>query len=101
MGRRERAKPQRLAGKLAKIRLALNLTAEEMIKSLDYPALPIYRASITEYEKGKREPPLLILLQYARVANIFLEVLVDDQLDLPDKIPATEKSLGINNSDSQ
>lgn len=97
MGRKERAKPQRLAGKLAEIRLALNLTAEEMIKSLDYPALPIYRASITEYEKGRREPPLLILLEYARVANVFLEVIVDDRLDLPDKIPSKEKSLGIPN----
>lgn len=97
MGRKERAKPQRLAGKLAEIRLALNLTAEEMIKLLDYPALPIYRASITEYEKGRREPPLLILLEYARVANVFLEVIVDDRLDLPDKIPSKEKSLGIPN----
>lgn len=99
MGRKERAKPQRLAGKLAQIRLALNLTAEEMIKRLDYPALPIYRASITEYEKGKREPPLLILLEYARVANVFLEVIVDDRFDLPEQIPSKKKSLGILNKD--
>ena len=96
MGRAERAKPARLAEKLLGIRMALKLTAEEMIKRLDYPALPLHRASITEYEKGRREPPALILLQYARVANVFLEVLVDDRLDLPDEIPSKEKSLGLN-----
>ena len=99
MGRAERAKPARLAEKLLGIRTALNLTAEEMIKRLDYPALPLHRASITEYEKGRREPPLLILFQYARAANIFLEVLVDDSLDLPEVIPSKEKSLGIAKKD--
>lgn len=95
MGRAERAKPQRLAEKLRCIRRALNLTAEQMITRLDYPKLPLYRASITEYEKGRREPPLLILLQYARAANVLLEVLVDDSIDLPNQIPNKEKSLGI------
>lgn len=99
MGRAERAKPARLAEKLLGIRKALNLTAEEMIKLLNYPALPLHRASITEYEKGRREPPLLILLQYARAANVFLEVLVDDSLDLPREVPTTEKSLGITGKD--
>lgn len=95
MGRAERAKPARLAEKLIGIRTALNLTAEEMIKRLDYPSIPLHRASITEYEKGRREPPALILLQYARAANIFLEVLVDDSIDLPDEIPSKQKSLGM------
>ncbi len=95
MGRAERAKPARLAEKLLGIRTALNLTAEEMIKRLDYPALPLHRASITEYEKGRREPPALILLQYARVANVFLKGLVDGSLNLPGVIPSKEKSLGI------
>lgn len=99
MGRAERAKPARLAEKLLGIRTALNLTAEEMIKRLDYPALPLHRASITEYEKGRREPPALILLQYARAANVFVEVLIDDALDLPNEVPSKEKSLGIANND--
>ena len=91
MGRKERAKPRRLAEKLLRIREALNLTIEEMIQRLDYPELPLYRASITEYEKGRREPPLLILMQYARAANVFLEVLVDDLLDLPEELPSKNK----------
>ena len=36
-----------------------------------------------------REPSLLILLAYARVARVHLEVLVDDAVDLPARLPGT------------
>ena len=39
--------------------------------------------SISAYERGLREPPLVILLRYARIANIAVEALIDDDLDLP------------------
>lgn len=42
---------------------------------------------ISEYERGKREPSLRVLLAYARAACIHLEVLVDDEIDLPAKLP--------------
>lgn len=42
---------------------------------------------ISEYELDKRQPPLRVLLAYARVAGVHLEVLVDDKLDLPAKLP--------------
>lgn len=86
MGREKRTKPQRMGEKLRQIRKALNLTMDEMIVRLDYPEIPLYRASITEYEKGRREPPSLILLQYARTANILVEILIDDKLDLPENL---------------
>lgn len=92
MGRRERTKPQRMGEKLRVIREALELTAEEMIERLNYPEIPLHRASITEYEKGRREPPSLILLQYARAANIQVEILIDDKLDLPKNLPNKSKS---------
>jgi transcriptional regulator with XRE-family HTH domain len=41
---------------------------------------------ISEYESGKREPLLVILLRYARVAGVHMEVLADDELDLPEKL---------------
>jgi transcriptional regulator with XRE-family HTH domain len=44
---------------------------------------------ISNYERGDREPPLPILLRYARVAGVHMEALVDDELDLPDKLPGT------------
>jgi len=46
---------------------------------------------ISRYETGKREPPLLILLQYARAANVSTDILIDDALDLPDKLPARSR----------
>jgi transcriptional regulator with XRE-family HTH domain len=91
MGRSNRQRPMRLAAKLQAIRTQLDLTQEQMIERLDCPRIPLYPASISQYEMGKREPPLLVLLQYARVAGVSMEMLVDDALDLPDKLPAETK----------
>jgi transcriptional regulator with XRE-family HTH domain len=50
---------------------------------------------ISEYELGKREPTLMVLLQYARIAGIYVEDLIDDELDLPAKLPGTARHNGI------
>ena len=50
------------------------------------------------FERGVREPPLPVLLEYARAANIYIEVLIDDDLDLPKKLPALKKSEGVKQS---
>jgi transcriptional regulator with XRE-family HTH domain len=44
---------------------------------------------ISAYELGEREPPLYVLLAYARAcgSGTYLEYLIDDNLDLPDKLP--------------
>ena len=52
-------------------------------------------ASISAYELGQREPPLPVLLEYARLANVYLDALADDELDLPERLPAKRKSEGI------
>lgn len=81
-----RPKPKRLAEKLRQIRLALGLSQPEMHRRLgvgDRIAYP----RISEYETGKREPLLTVLLQYARVAGVHMEALVDDELDLPERLP--------------
>jgi transcriptional regulator with XRE-family HTH domain len=44
---------------------------------------------ISKYETGKNEPPLMVLLQYARIARVPTEVLIDDELDLPENLPGT------------
>jgi transcriptional regulator with XRE-family HTH domain len=59
-----------------------------MIERLNCPELPLYPASISQYEQGKREPPLLVLLAYARVAGVAMEMLVDDDLFLPEPLPS-------------
>jgi len=46
---------------------------------------------ISEFELGKGEPSLIILLEYARVAGVCVDVLIDDKLDLPGRLPAKPK----------
>jgi transcriptional regulator with XRE-family HTH domain len=86
MGKKARQKPKRLAEKLLQIRMALGLSQSEMLKRLDVEDQIDYTA-ISKYELGRNEPSLIILLRYARVARVHMEDLVDDALDLPDKLP--------------
>ena len=46
-------------------------------------------ARISEYEAGIREPSLWVLLAYGRVARIHLELIIDDEAILPEKIPGS------------
>ena len=94
MGTASRLKPERLAGKLKTIRQGLNLTLDELILRLNCPAARLLQSSVSRFESGIREPPLPVLLQYARIANVYLEVLVDDELSLPAKLPSRQKSEG-------
>ncbi len=89
-----RRRPERLAEKLRQIRLALGLSQGEMLKQLGVED-QIDSARISGFEVGLREPTLIILLQYARLANVYMEALVDDELDLPDTLPSSTKSEGI------
>lgn len=84
MGRGKRVTPIRLGEKLRMIREKLGMTTEEMANELSHPTASPHRASITQYEKGRREPPLIILLQYARLYKVSVEILIDDELNLPD-----------------
>lgn len=88
MGRRARLKPGRLAEKLVQIRNGLGLSQSEMYRRLGLEDLIDYKR-ISEYELGNNEPPLPVILQYARVAGVHVEALVDDALDLPAKLPGT------------
>lgn len=96
MGRASREKPLRLAEKLRQIREALGLSQDGILIKLGYQDSSINRSSISGFELGVREPPLLVLYAYANLANVYLEVLVDDAYNLPDMIPNDEKSFGKN-----
>lgn len=82
MGRSNRKKPDRLAEKLLAIRKQLKLSQTGLKEKLESQDYPIYKGDISNYELGKSEPPLVILLRYARIANIPVDVLIDDELDL-------------------
>ena len=86
MGRSHRSRPKRLGEKLRLIRMNLGLTQEQMINRLGVFDEPLYPASISQYEQGKREPPLLVLLQYARAFGVPVEALIDDEMDLPERV---------------
>ncbi|HEV2862317.1 MAG TPA: helix-turn-helix transcriptional regulator [Pyrinomonadaceae bacterium] len=92
MARGARLKPDRLAEKLVYIRTALGLSQNELIKRL---GVDLTQNRISEYETGKGEPPLPVLLEYARLANVWVDVLIDDKLDLPDKLPSSKKHDGM------
>jgi transcriptional regulator with XRE-family HTH domain len=89
MGRSSRPRPQRLAPKLLRVREALEISQAEMVNRLGQTK--IHPAHISVYERGEREPPLPVLLMYARLAGVCLDVLVDDEQNLPDKLPAKPK----------
>jgi transcriptional regulator with XRE-family HTH domain len=88
MARGARLKPERLSEKLIQIRMALGLSQNELIRRLD---VELTQNRISEYEIGKGEPPLPVLLRYARLAGVSTDVLIDDELDLPAKLPAKPK----------
>lgn len=88
MGRSPRPRPQRLATKLLEIRTQLGLTKESMLERLGYQQSPLHPHDISEFENGRREPPLPLLLRYARLSGIALEMLADDALDLPEFLPS-------------
>ncbi len=91
MGRASREKPARLAEKLLQIRTALGLSQNGMLRRLGI-AEKGYRNYISDFENGVREPSLPVLLMYARLVGISMDVLVDDELDLPEQLPAVQTS---------
>jgi transcriptional regulator with XRE-family HTH domain len=87
MGRYHREKPERLAEKLLQIRTALGLSQNGLIRHLGLEDV-ITQSRISGYELGTREPTLPILLKYARAAGVCVDVLIDDELKLPSKVPS-------------
>lgn len=83
MGRSARPKPERLGEKLLAIRQLLGMSQTEMCKAI---GLKVNYSAISNYEIGTREPPLPVLLRYARIVGISTDVLIDDELDLPARL---------------
>jgi len=76
-----RPRPKHLAMKLLQIRLGLGISQREMVKQLGVQDL-IHYTTISKYELDKNEPPLAILLAYARLVGIPVEQIIDDALEL-------------------
>ena len=82
MGRGSRELPARLGEKLTQIRSYLGVSQDGLVRKFGL-AEKLTRNDISKYERGVREPALTILLKYARAASVNVEVLMDDELELP------------------
>src|SRR5262245_25853041 len=94
-----RPKPLRLADKLLEIRKGLGLSQTQMLTRMGLEEIMHY-GRISEYEQGKREPTLMTLLAYARAASVHLEDIVDDDLELPRRLPGNVNYRGISRRSS-
>jgi transcriptional regulator with XRE-family HTH domain len=99
MGTKPRHVPIRLAEKLLAIRSALGLSQSQLLRRLEAGEDLTYQR-ISEFETGKREPPLWIVLAYARVAAVHMEDIVDDELELPKTLPGSVRYKGTKRKDS-
>ena len=88
MGRVAAKKPRRIGKKLRQIRLMLELSQDGIIERMGLEG-KLKRTSVSNFERKRRVPSLLVLLRYARLVGICLEVLVDDELDLPQDLSST------------
>jgi transcriptional regulator with XRE-family HTH domain len=76
-------RPNRLAEKLLQIRKALGLSQREMAERLaDRAGVKITSQNISKYERDKSVPYIEIVLAYSRLANVLMNEIVDDDLEL-------------------
>jgi transcriptional regulator with XRE-family HTH domain len=99
VGRERQYRPARLAEKLLHIRNYLNggLSQDDMVRRLGMTE-ELNRNYISCFERGTRVPPLNVLLAYARIISTtgrgeFLEALIDDEMKLPERLPADPESI--------
>lgn len=78
-----REQTDHLSAKIKRIRTGLNLSQDGIIKFLGAED-KLTREDISKFERGVREPPLSIILKYARAVGISTDILIDDKLQLPE-----------------
>ncbi len=74
-----RHRPKRLAKKLLQIREALDLSQREIAEQLGNHRT---HKHVSKYERAKSIPPIEVVFAYARLANVQMEQIIDDKLDL-------------------
>jgi transcriptional regulator with XRE-family HTH domain len=99
MGKAPGYKPARLGQKIVEIRRRLGLSQNGLIRYLGLTE-EMFQGDISAFELGNRVPDLRILLLLAKSVGVFVDVLIDDELDLPKKLPAHPKSEGIRRKSS-
>jgi len=94
MGSLPRRTPKRLPQKLREIRVKLGLSQNGMIRRMKMEG-ELSREEVSSFELGRRQPNLLTLWAYANAANLYVDALILDSVDLPNELPSPVKSEGI------
>lgn len=79
MPKRRSIKIEHLPAKLLAIRKRLGLSQSQLARLLAFE--PLY-TRVSEYERGKRQPSLPVLLSYARLGGVHIDDLVDDGIEI-------------------
>jgi transcriptional regulator with XRE-family HTH domain len=79
---KRRAMPKKLGKKLRQIREGLGMSQRQIVEALNYKDTPLRASQISQYESGQREPTMMLVLAYARLAKIPMEILVDDKMKI-------------------
>jgi transcriptional regulator with XRE-family HTH domain len=79
---KSRAMPKKLGKKMRQIREGLGMSQRQIVDALNYKATPLRASQISQYETGQREPTMMLVLAYARLAGISTDVLIDDKIKL-------------------
>jgi transcriptional regulator with XRE-family HTH domain len=85
MGKKPRPRPEKLSEKLLQIRNSLGLSQSEIFWRLDIEKFTEMKR-ISDFETGRSEPPLQVLLRYARLVRISTDILIDDEIELPARL---------------
>jgi transcriptional regulator with XRE-family HTH domain len=82
MGRGTRTQPKKMKRKLKAIRLNLGMSQQQMVKALHRHAPHEFldSAYISQFERGLREPSLIVLLAYSKLSKISVNELIDDEI---------------------
>jgi transcriptional regulator with XRE-family HTH domain len=94
MGKAPGYKPSRLGHKIVEIRRKLDLSQNGLIRHLGLTEV-LFQGDISAFELGNRIPDLRTLLLLANAVGVYVDVLIDDDLDLPETLPARLKSDGV------
>lgn len=97
MGSARRPIPKRLPTKLRFIREALGLSQDEIVRKIKQAGIAgkLDRSYVSGWETGKREPSLDVLLRYSELAGVWLNAILDDEVDLPTRLPCPKMHEGV------
>jgi transcriptional regulator with XRE-family HTH domain len=94
MGKGKGRHPRFLGKKLRAIRDRLGLSQNGMLRQLGLDD-EFTQAELSAYERGVRQPPFHVLLEFSKTARVWVNVLIDDELSLPPELPSKIMHEGI------